>query len=130
MLVFIIFSLLSIAQSQCRENYIPSCSGVKNQYNCDRTYAITYNPSTGAITSGPSLCTWSASQLKCLTGGSCDEPSCVPKIGGPDGKVCNDFTNQADCAKYYADNGGDKWCYWGIQPNGVGFCYQGITCSN
>lgn len=109
--------------SYCANNVVPYCSTFT--HFCTNYYEFYYNTSTMKIIVSPAQC--AQTSPFCSPGQSC-EPPCSPKIGGPNGKVCNDFTTQSDCQKFYANNGADKWCWWGLQSSGGYFCYEGITC--
>lgn len=98
---------------------------------CNTRYQFTWNSTTGQIINQPVVCeSFAGGCRKAAPVVSCIPPCSDGKSGGPGGKVCNDFTNQANCRNYYANNGGDKWCWWGPQSSGGNFCYEGITCHN
>lgn len=90
------------------------------------------DPSTGMCKMVGTWCTPPCQAY--ATSGSLQPNSIViPKIGGPPGKVCNDFSgnignNKQTCIKSYMEQDeGDRWCFWRDNSN---YCYRGIVCYN
>lgn len=113
-------------ETACNQLYLGGGSVCSDWYE--------FNPSTvtGAYPSIPRLCEpanngpWAA---PCKTSTvSCIPPCTVSgswKSGGPNGKICTGLLTQSDCKNYYADNNGDRWCFW---STAVSKCFEGILC--
>lgn len=100
--------------------------------DCSNWYEFNPSTSTGAYPNIPRLCEpannggWAAPCKTSTT--SCIPPCTVSgswKSGGPNGKICTGLLTQADCKNYYADNNGDRWCFWSTTLNK---CLEGIVC--
>lgn len=127
-LLFLSCLFLSTQAAYCSGSKIAQCIG--NFAYCGTLYQFHYNSTTMQPTFNPFQCQLAVGGGVCVTASSCTPP-CAPKVGGPSGKACNDFTTQADCVKYYAEgDGGDRWCWWGPQTSGGNFCYEGLVCHN
>lgn len=122
MLIFLLFISHTFAQSYCPSNKVLYCSDWLISQGCSNYYQFNYDYNSAAYGVPPKVCQ-NGSNGYCTLGTTC-MPSCLTrKIGGPNGKICSGFLIQTDCAKYYADHYGDKWCFW---QGGV--CWEGITC--
>lgn len=134
----IFFFALAYSQNRCDDNGRVWASPCLSQdgTTCSTKYTWNVNPLTANFIGQPVKCEYNTTSSKCLDNSiyPCI-PDCVlnpqaaigphHKIGGPNGKVCSDFTTQTDCAKYYVDDYGDRWCFW---KNGA--CSTGPLCYN
>jgi hypothetical protein len=93
--------------------------------NCGNYYEFNFDPNTGKYSNLPKIC--SSNGISCVAGATC-EPACsLLKTGGPDSLVCSQFFDKVWCATFYADNYGDKWCYWDCIGSSC-VCLEGLTC--
>lgn len=122
--------------------------GTVQSYTYDRYYQFKANVTTLKITTSPRKCVLNSAGTAVIAGDLCEFPcdqtvygivfqsstemqfaTSTAKIGGPSGKKCGDFILKSTCLKYYADDGGDRWCYW---DDGTSKCksYMTTTCHN
>lgn len=124
----IIFALITSALGDYCYNSLfrlTSCSSRPSSFGCVNYYQFSYD-ANAAYTSPPQLCANGPPGTACVaTSTTCTPPCYINpiKAGGPNGKVCSDFTLKADCVKWYADNNGDRWCYWSNNA-----CHDGLVC--
>lgn len=93
-------------------NRVSSCNLVSRRMGCSNHYEFEYNRTTAVIETPAHYCRDSGVGDVCITGNEYLLPCHMAKVGGPDGKICSNFTNQASCVRYYADDEGDRWCEW------------------
>jgi hypothetical protein len=133
-IALLLFAFLSVinALNYCE---IYSNGNTKSTANCadfgPSVCADYYNFSWNALTAVPTNlyakpCKWNGST--CVMDTFNCMPSCLlRKTGGPSGQICSDFTTQTNCANYYADNSGDRWCAWNTATS---TCYEAVICHN
>lgn len=129
MLVLFFYFALLASGSYCpnaRLGPTTDCSSVDVSLGCENFYMFQYDQTTAKVLIPPTLCIDSGRSSTCSVSIFSCEPSCLlRKTGGPNKHVCSDFFFLEDCANYYADNGGDKWCEY--VPGG---CAEALTCHN
>jgi hypothetical protein len=116
-LLISIFLLSTVYADQCPtaayNRY--DCSTVLVTSGCFKYFQFSWNTTTATPSplSGPRMCKDPGTgSLVCVASSTTCEPSCLlAKTGGPSGKTCSQLT-QSQCANYYADNNGDRWCYY------------------
>ena len=130
-----LFLTVALAQSYCPSGRVLigfTCSSVSVSQGCSGFFQFSPAVSTAAYPDIPRICKNPTSGSKCVTGTTTCIPPCTLggpgpawKTGGPNGKICTGLLTQADCYQYYADNSGDRWCFWSTTLN---TCMEGILC--
>ena len=127
---FLVFSLLAstlYAYSDCPATRVLDCTTKAESSGCGNFYQFAYNSATAIITTNPVYCI-NGPGTNCVAATGLTAP-CNPacnagKSPGPNGQICSDFSNsQTNCRNFYADESGDRWCYFD-----AGVCKKGIIC--
>lgn len=114
---FIILTLVLLATAtNCpsgTNSKVDSCASISKHTGCTSYYEFVYDYTSAKVTADPRKCvSLAGSDPHC----SADQselcwPPCAPrKVGGIGGLICTQFFPQTNCANWYADNSGDRWC--------------------
>lgn len=115
MLLFLIACLaLSVSAGTCTGYNVSTCVNLDwTQSQCNNAYLFGVDPATSKITFDARQCIWLVGYcINPTTSNARCEPPCAPKVGGPSGLKCSNFGTQSQCVNYYADNYGDRFCWW------------------
>lgn len=126
-MIFILATLFAISIAQtCNSNRVTTCTGVSLSA-CPNSYQFVWN-ADAQWTTQPRNCKVSGPNCVSDISYLCEPPCTLyNKVGGPGGLFCRDFTTKANCIKYYADDSGDRWCYWDVSGTCKGY---DRTCHN
>lgn len=130
--LFIVFGLTMIVppDKDSSNNWVPSCIQPDwTESQCNNSYLFIVEPETAKIIFDARKCVWK--EGRCFNPTTSDprlEPPCAPKVGGPGGLKCSDFITQSQCVFNYADNDGDRFCWW---DNATSACKDSTyTCNH
>ena len=104
---------------------IGTCSSITSSTQCASVYEFSYDINTAYPSRTYGVrCVWAGTYCA-LSPYHCTPKCNPPKTGGPNNRVCADFACIQQCRYLYADNGGNKWCYYDTTTN---TCKEAFTC--